>query len=385
MEGLKTNMSEKIPIILEIGSTYTRMGFVGEDCPRKVIFTPKVLRRFLTTGTRDTLADSGKRVNIEYEIESLLSNMFFNDLLLNLKERQLIFCENIMVNRDFINAFAKVAVHRFFITKIYFFLTNSLPLYISGLTTGIIIDCGYQETQITPIYEGYPIMKGFRFCPAGGKAMSEALKERLTAENTPKLAELIDSHILEDLKSKAVKLLSRDQKDEYFKDEESIKLMKEKFYTYESDKRYFKLSYFSRVAAGESLFGDLSKDQYNVAYELLQCLKAVGPDCSNKLSQNIILAGGSCLIPGFAKRLKQEIIYMVQNDSEYAVLKNLVNSISFTNFIYPSTLLNFIGASILGSLPGIEEFAYTSPKEGEIIVPDRYGDTYIKGYRIKNE
>ena len=57
MENLKKNLNlnDKIPIILEIGTMYTRMGFTGEDCPRRVMLTPKPIRRFLTTANRDVI------------------------------------------------------------------------------------------------------------------------------------------------------------------------------------------------------------------------------------------------------------------------------------------------------------------------------------------
>jgi actin-related protein len=40
-----------------------------------------------------------------------------------------------------------------------FYLANAaaLALYQTGRTSGLVVDCGYQDTKAVPIYEGYTL------------------------------------------------------------------------------------------------------------------------------------------------------------------------------------------------------------------------------------
>ena len=79
--------------------------------------------------------------------------------------------------------------------------------------------------------------------------------------------------------------------------------MKDKIFNIDSDKKIFKMSYYTKVTVTECLFGDVSKDDYNIAYELLKSIDKVDIDCSQKVVQNILLTGGLASLPNFTKRL----------------------------------------------------------------------------------
>ena len=78
----------------------------------------------------------------------------------------------------------------------------------------------------------------------------------------------------------------------------------------------------------------------------------------------------------FARRLRQEIIEHLNTNEEFEALLPLKDSFSFTNIIYPPNCLNFIGASMIGSLPGSEKFGITAKQYIETYdknIPDRIG------------
>ena len=53
----------------------------------------------------------------------------------------------------------------------------------------------------------------------------------------------------------------------------------------------------------EICFGDPENDEANIGASILRSLIAVGADVRILVCQNIILAGGSCMVPGFKLRL----------------------------------------------------------------------------------
>lgn len=55
----------------------------------------------------------------------------------------------------------------------------TLALYSVGKTTGLVVDSGYQSTQIVPIYEGFPILHALRSMPVGGWHLTRFLKQMI--------------------------------------------------------------------------------------------------------------------------------------------------------------------------------------------------------------
>lgn len=65
----------------------------------------------------------------------------------------------------------------------YFLLGNATPLYVSGLDSGIMIDMGFQQTQILPIIRGRLCMEGFQNCYVGGAAIEKEINNLLVKDN----------------------------------------------------------------------------------------------------------------------------------------------------------------------------------------------------------
>lgn len=54
-----------------------------------------------------------------------------------------------------------------------------MPLYSNGKTTGIVVDSGYDNTHVVPIYEGYPLQHAVRSMPVGGWHVNRYLMQLL--------------------------------------------------------------------------------------------------------------------------------------------------------------------------------------------------------------
>lgn len=54
-----------------------------------------------------------------------------------------------------------------------------LSLYSYGITSGLMVHSGYEDTQIVPIFEGYPLQYAVRKMPLGGYHVSQYLMQLL--------------------------------------------------------------------------------------------------------------------------------------------------------------------------------------------------------------
>ena len=147
------------------------------------------------------------------------------------------------------------------------------------------------------------------------------------------------------------------------------------------------ISFLTRAKGMEVCFGDVAKEEENIAASILRSIMALNMDLRILVSQNIILSGGSCMVPGFKLRLKQEMEYLIDHYSEFKDLAQIKQYIEIAESTFPPNCMNWIGASIVSSLnTEIDRFLITEQEflDNDEKMPDRYGDAYIFAQREEN-
>lgn len=140
----------------------------------------------------------------------------------------------------------------------------------------------------------------------------------------------------------------------------------------------------TRATCMEVCFGNHANEEANIATSILRSLLKLKPDMRTIVAQNIILAGGSCMVPGFKLRLEQELKYLIETYAEFTELADITKYIKTNETQFPTNCMVWVGASLLGILNSeIERFACTEKefKENGEVLPDRFGDAYLFGAR----
>ena len=135
-------------MILDIGLSLTKCGFAKDSIPKHVIPTPlSVVKRMRnsissvnTASFAELFADT-RTLNLE--IEELLAQIFYHLLQTNPYEKAIVVVETFMGLRPLYEAIGHICFKKFGCRDVYFVLGNSMPLYVSGLDSGIIVDIGY--------------------------------------------------------------------------------------------------------------------------------------------------------------------------------------------------------------------------------------------------
>jgi hypothetical protein len=83
------------------------------------------------------------------------------------------------------------------------------------------------------------------------------------------------------------------------------------------------ISFLTRARAIEVCFGDPAKEEPNIAASILRSLLYLNVNARILVCQNIILAGGSCMVPGFKLRVQQEMHYLIDNYDEFKGLSGI--------------------------------------------------------------
>ena len=78
----------------------------------------------------------------ELKVEEYLHLLFDQEMAVNLKERAIYLVYDYYHQENIVNGIAKMLFKKFAASKIIFLVSNILPLYITGLYSGIVIDGG---------------------------------------------------------------------------------------------------------------------------------------------------------------------------------------------------------------------------------------------------
>jgi actin-related protein len=83
------------------------------------------------------------KTNLYLQMEEHLTNVFYKLLHANPKEKAIIILESFYGQRALTEAIGHCCFKSFGTKCVYFVLSNALPLYATGMDTGIVVDCGF--------------------------------------------------------------------------------------------------------------------------------------------------------------------------------------------------------------------------------------------------
>ncbi|KAG5507361.1 hypothetical protein GH5_07457 [Leishmania sp. Ghana 2012 LV757] len=198
-----------------------------------------------------------------------------------------------------------------------------LSLFASGTERGVVVECGEGLSHCTPVFEGFVLATAQRLVGVAGRAVTERLGQALAQQQpyrryqdplptgagraawsyAPQLSTPID--VLRQIKERYCYVASRKDGLEYRLTRETSALHCECVLP---DGTSFRLGP-ERFVAAEVLFSPQEMDCEcdGVATALWKSMEAADIDVRASLYANIILSGGTTLLPGFGDRLEREI------------------------------------------------------------------------------
>jgi centractin len=219
-------------------------------------------------------------------------------------EHPVLMTEAPLNNRKNRDAIAEHFFESLRVPALFFIPPSILSLYASGRTTGVVLDVGEGVTHAAPVYEGFALQHSVSRSDVAGRDVTRQLQLQLrqsgiclttTAEAdlaktikeevcylTP--TPLYDEAALKDARAQA--------KTQYrLPDGQAVSLSSER---YEAP----------NVLFDPTLFGS---EEMSVADVLVQSIMKSDVDLRPKLFSQIVLAGGTTLLPGFGERLLYEV------------------------------------------------------------------------------
>jgi len=319
-----------VPIIIDIGEAYVKIGFAGDQIPR-IVFpcmtgTEKYRSIMVDIGeARDKMIYVGEDcmkmrgvLKITYPISrgnitqwesfyEILNHIFYNLLRINPSEYEVLYSEPINIPKETKEYIARVLFETHRVKKLMMIPSPLLSLFSVGLTTGLVIECGEGLTNIVPIIDGKIFYPAVQILTLAGSDVSLNLKSLLLRQGINLefsaqkviLREIIEKFCYIALDPSSISEKVKIEKQSYvLPDGETIKIYNESMYL-----------------SPEILFQPsiLGYNIQSIPEAVINCLGNINSEYWALLLKNIVVSGGNSSYNGFIERLKAELITILPN------------------------------------------------------------------------
>ena len=170
---------DKQAVIFDVGDAYTKIGFAGEPSPRHII--PSAIRKLVGNKLVEVKVwqHDVSEVELFETIRDFVHMIYFKYLLVNPKERKVVVSESILAPNKLRKTLAKVLFSHFDVVSVLFAPGHLFALFTVGVPSALVVDCGYSETLIVPIYEHSPILAAIESFQIASKALHAHLHDEL--------------------------------------------------------------------------------------------------------------------------------------------------------------------------------------------------------------
>lgn len=311
-------------VVIDVGSGYCKAGVAGEEMPRccfpSIVGRPKTAN--VMSGTQAAECYVGEEaqakrgvLTLTYpichgivedwdDIEKIWHHVFYHGLRVQPQEHPVLLTEPALNPKSNRERLTQTMFDTFYVPALYISTQAVLSLYASGRTTGIVCDIGDGVTHVVPVYEGYCMPHAVDRMNLAGRDLTTYLM-KLMKERGSVLTTTAEREIVRDIKEKCC-YLAVDFDVELAKAQQSNEVE----ITYEMPDGQIATLVDECFRCPEALFkpeliGSEGKGIHQMVWD---SIRACDIDIRAALAANVVLSGGTTMIAGFGKRLKQELI-----------------------------------------------------------------------------
>jgi actin-like protein 6A len=392
-------------VVGEIAGYYSRFGNSGEDLPKYQIPSDVVVADGKTyvgesgislhgrKGKVQNPMESGEIVNWDH-VETLWEYFYAKGERTSPEDVPTMVLVPTWVTEEELQTYGELMFEKFQVPHSYFQKKSAASAFAAGRPTALVVDSGYQQTSVTPVYQGHVLTKPSKRSNLGGELLSKEMLKALEstgAKVKPRFA----------FKKKIESSYSSNNSDEAdFNNEAIIDIdiskVHESYMAYaqcqiaQDAKEYF--CHMPRTPYNETLASKIPPDvfelpdgnqvdlrlaRYTIPELNMNCspLRSEYPDIKSipeivaeslsesnadirkLLANNCVLAGGNTLFKGFQQRLNLE-------------LQNILPKILSTRFVVPGPLERrssaWTGGSILATLGSFQQLWISKAEYDEV-------------------
>lgn len=341
-------------VVLDVGSSTTKVGYAGEDLPRKVFatMTGSVQGKEMLVGDECHMWRKGLQVSnvvnqglvVDWDGYEKIWESCFKELGLNSEEAPVILSDPEWNSKEAREKILEMGFEKFKLPGMFLARSSVLSAFSVGKSTGLVIDVGSSKTSVVPIHDGYVLKKGVQFQGIGGDFVSEQIIRHFEKSNVAIVPQYLISSkspvepalppVYEEYSDRKSSTSESYHNMQVLKTVDDFKetvcgvsegpfnpnhLIKKATKNYEFPNGYNNAFRIERFRLVEGLFDpryiirsseeDAATAQSHapMIHMIRSALNNVDIDLRSLLLSNIVLMGGSTLMPGFGDRIYNEL------------------------------------------------------------------------------
>lgn len=315
-------------VMLDLGARVLRVGVCGEPAPRAVIDAAAAASQLAgrpldalweldMMHVADAAQADARRVELVRVLARLLRTAWQTHILVDPAHTRVLCAHSPLLIGAVQDALCHVLLHHVGAAAVSFVDTHTLALVAAGRATGLVVDIGHLETCALPIYAGRPIRRALRTTPRAGRRVRAALSALVGA---PVSTELVAQTVLvsADYPAAAHALAG--------------------------------VPADARVGAAEVLFAPGDEDELSIVECVVSALRDVPLDARRDVLASAVVAGGTAMLPGLARRLQLELQTRLPHSAVRVLNAPSAADAPLPMAALPASLLTWLGGSIAGSL-----------------------------------
>lgn len=328
-------MEDVRPLVIDLGSGWIKAGFAGDAAPQ-VVF-PAVVGRPRHTGIRVGMEQNDAYVSDEAlakrgvlscnnpieggivtnwdDLEKILHHLFYRELGVAPQEQTVLVALAPLTPKADLERLTQILFETFTVPAMAIATQAVLALFAAARTTGIVLDSGDGVTHATPIVQGQVLPDGTHRLDVAGNALTDYLGKSL-AEKGIALTTTAEHAALRDMKEKLC-YVALD-----FAAETATADANPASAAYELPNGDTVTLAAERVRCPEVLFQPalIGREGVGIHRLLYQSIMHCAAEQREALFANIVLAGGTTLLPGLPARLEKELTALAPPGTNVAIV-----------------------------------------------------------------
>ncbi|WFC96439.1 SYF2 splicing factor [Malassezia brasiliensis] len=202
------------------------------------------------------------------------------------------------------------------VPRVSFVDTHTLALLAVGRNTGLVVDCGYWETVVMPVYAGRPLRSCLVSTPRAGRRLGgcvEALVRAFaTCEGTP--LDDVPAHVVERVVTEALLVGPMPSATCDVAWPIDVEAMRATYghsdatdWELPTDAGRMHIPGWIRTAACEALLERGDEDEAGIVECARECIARLPIDVRREVLDAILLTGGTAMLPGLATRFEAQL------------------------------------------------------------------------------
>jgi|NOAtaT_7_FD_contig_121_240162_length_1965_multi_3_in_0_out_0_2 actin-related protein len=368
----ETGMSDKAAVVIDNGSSMIKVGLAGEDEPKA--FFPAVVGLFQSkdekeAGLTTKFAYVGfeaeekkeilsikhpieRRVVVNHDdMEKIWWHAYVNALDMLPEDQAALIIEPPMNPKENRSKATQIMFESLGVPALYLANSAVLALFVTGKTTGVIVDSGYSVTHIVPIYQEFSVPYANLRMDFGGKDLTSYMI-KLFHEQSCSFGFIGGRECVRKIK-KSLTYVAEDFDQEMKRAELDPSAVNVEYEL--PDKRVINVG-TERFRCPEVLFDPVLVGWHEggLHQTIYTSIQKAEIDMRKELFSNILLCGGNSMFKGLDVRLQKELKKLAPPGTNVCV-----------NAPENRHHLVWIGGSVLASLPRFESMCMTKAEYQE--------------------